>query len=88
MEDVKKIEEFSGKFIVSSTLVTSFIKDTLFSNVKKKLAAIERQKLRASEPLKSYDDYDWDNLIANGKLGDLTHNILNKYLIIIPLIIF
>ena len=75
LKNVQKTEEFKRVYCPNS-LVTSFIKDTRFLNVKKKLAMIKRQILQASELSKANDDYDWDDLIKNGKLGFLT--IANK----------
>lgn len=81
LENVEQIEEFSKKFIVNSNLVVSALEELHAKKHWKNVRGKDRKEKNASEKEKTYNEYDWEDLIRTNNLKHCNVSTLNKYLI-------
>ena len=73
------IDNFCTKFIVEKDLVMLHLTDVLNRNIMKDIKSKERADKREAEKVKTYDDYDWND-IENNNLKKLVVPTLDKYI--------
>ena len=81
LETVKEIEKFSRTFVVSEDLVKTYVDQHLkhleFLKSLRNKATTEKWQNREA---KTYEDYNWDELVLTGGLSSLYVCELNTYL--------
>ena len=80
LETVKEIEKFSRSFVVSEDLVKTYVdhlKHLEFFKSSRNKATTEKWQ---NKEAKTYEDYNWNELVLTGGLSSLYVCELNTYL--------
>ena len=74
------IQDFSNTFMVDIKLVDKYIKHLKELECRKKITSVQRKRDNTEKEKKTYNDYDWFQLVLTGKLSKLKVFELDKYL--------
>ena len=80
LEDTEGIREFSQKFCVQDSYVNTYIQHLQDLKILQGIRANNRKESSQQRQQKAYKDYDWKELVINGRLGKLLVSELDKYL--------
>ncbi|EDO34713.1 predicted protein [Nematostella vectensis] len=81
LEDNEEIKKFSQAFIVDEKYVRSYLEHLSSLETISKIREKQRKDARQERKKKEVSDYNWQELIENGKLPSLVVSELDKYLI-------
>ena len=76
----EQIEKFSKKLIVDQDLVISALEDLQTRGFTKNVRQEGRKSRKETDESKSYNDYNWKELIRTNEIKNLTIPNLSKYL--------
>ena len=79
-ETAKEIEEFSSTFVVSEDLVITYVDHLKHLEFFKSLRNKATTEKRQNRETKTYEDYNWNELVLTGGLSSLYVCELNTYL--------
>ena len=79
LETAKEIEEFSRTFVVSEDLVKSYVDHLKHLEFLKSLWNKATTEKRQNREAKTYEDYNWNELVLTGGLSSLYVCKLNTY---------
>ena len=80
LKDQDKITDFSVKFCVKKEYVISYLQHLTNLNIAGEIRSRDRKRIQLETRDKSYDEYDWAELVLKGKLQKLKIIELDKYL--------
>ena len=80
LEDKASIQEFAHKFCVEEKYVVSYVRHLKNLQILQNMRSRSRKQSSKKRQDQTYDQYDWKELVMNGKLGKLLVSELDKYL--------
>ena len=80
LEDKESIEEFAHKFCVKEEYVIAYVSHLQDLKNQQDIRSRNRKETSKKRHEQTYDDYNWEELAMNAKLGKLLVHELDKYL--------